>query len=47
MNELGLIQLDKDFSITSQQMISCCNSMLGRWPLVLDSAESLKEAIAF
>jgi len=30
MNELGLIQLDKDYSITSQQMISCCNSMLGR-----------------
>eukprot|EP00088_Acartia_fossae_P032616 TRINITY_DN3337_c0_g1_i1.p1 TRINITY_DN3337_c0_g1~~TRINITY_DN3337_c0_g1_i1.p1 ORF type:complete len:512 (-),score=88.29 TRINITY_DN3337_c0_g1_i1:290-1825(-) len=30
MNELGLIQLDKDFSITSQQMIYCCNAMLGR-----------------
>jgi len=30
MNELGLIQLDKDFSITSQHMITCCKSMLGR-----------------
>ena len=28
VNELGLIQLDKDDSITSNNMITCCNKLL-------------------
>ncbi|XP_023348876.1 T-cell activation inhibitor, mitochondrial [Eurytemora carolleeae] len=30
INELGLIQLDKEDSITTTQMIVCCSAMLGR-----------------
>ena len=30
MNELGLIQLDREDSITAQQMVFCCTAILGK-----------------
>ena len=30
MNELGLIQLDREDSITAQQMVFCCTAMLSK-----------------
>ncbi len=35
INDLGLIQLDRDDSLSSEAMVRCCNRLLAAAPMVL------------